>query len=159
MKLAIIGGGGWGTALACVLAPRFEEVRLWVNEPDLAARIVETRINDVFLPGISLPENVHPETSLEATLFGADFVLSAMPSHVVREIYERMAPHLRRNTRIVSATKGLEAGSMLRMSEVIASATGLMLRVAALSGPTFAREGRSTGVLQPSWWRPAIRSS
>jgi glycerol-3-phosphate dehydrogenase (NAD(P)+) len=140
LKLAVIGGGGWGTALACILAPRFHEVRLWVNEPELAARISEKRVNDIFLPEIRLPDKVRPECSLEASLESADFVLSVMPSHVVRQVYERMAPYLTRQMRIVSATKGLEAGTMLRMSEVIASVTGGDLRVAALSGPTFARE-------------------
>jgi glycerol-3-phosphate dehydrogenase (NAD(P)+) len=153
VNLAIIGGGGWGTALACVLAPKFDDVRLWMNEPDLAERIRETRINDVFLPGIQLPEKVRPESSLEAALAGADFVLSVMPSHVVREVYGRMAPYLSPNLRIVSATKGLETGTMLRMSEVIASVTGFGSQIAALSGPTFAREvaeGNPTAVVVAS---------
>lgn len=153
MKLAVIGGGGWGTALACVLAPKFDDVRLWINEPDLAARICETRVNDVFLPGIRLPDKVRPESSLGAALSGADFVLSVMPSHVVREVYERMVPYLTPNMRIVSATKGLEAGTMLRMSEVIAAVTGFGSQIAALSGPTFAREvatGNPTAVVVAS---------
>jgi glycerol-3-phosphate dehydrogenase (NAD(P)+) len=153
VKLAVIGGGGWGTALACVLAPKFDDVRLWINEPDLAARICETRVNDVFLPGIRLPDKVRPESSLGAALSGADFVLSVMPSHVVREVYERMVPYLTPNMRIVSATKGLEAGTMLRMSEVIAAVTGFGSQIAALSGPTFAREvatGNPTAVVVAS---------
>lgn len=153
MKLAVIGGGGWGTALACVLAPRFDDVRLWLNEPELAARIAATRVNDLFLPGIRLPDKVRPETSLEAALESADFVLSVMPSHVVREIYGRMAPHLAPDMRIVSATKGLEAETLLRMSEVICSVVGGGIRVAALSGPTFAREvaaGNPTAVVVAS---------
>ena len=153
MKLAVIGGGGWGTALACVLAPKFDDVRLWINEPDLAARICETRVNDVFLPGIRLPDKVRPESSLGAALSGADFVLSVMPSHVVREVYERIVPYLTPNMRIVSATKGLEAGTMLRMSEVIAAVTGFGSQIAALSGPTFAREvatGNPTAVVVAS---------
>ena len=70
MRLAIIGGGSWGTALACVLAPRFDRVRLWVNEPDLAARMQTSRVNDVFLPGIAIPANVDVEHSLEASARG-----------------------------------------------------------------------------------------
>lgn len=138
--LAIIGGGGWGTALACVLTPGFEKVRLWVKEPDLAARMQQTRVNDLFLPGITIPPGVQVETSLDRALAGADIVLSVMPSHVVRDVYARMLPWLTPRMRIVSGTKGLESGSLLRMSEVIRSVVGPGYRIAALSGPTFAVE-------------------
>jgi glycerol-3-phosphate dehydrogenase (NAD(P)+) len=139
-RLAIIGGGSWGTALSCVLAPRFDHVALWVHEPDLAAHIEQTRVNDVFLPCIELPRNVRAENSLEAALAGADVVLSVMPSHAVRDVYSRMLPWLKPSMRIVSASKGLEAGTLLRISQIIRSITGPEYRIAVLSGPTFARE-------------------
>jgi len=142
-RLAIIGGGSWGTALACILAPRFDDVSLWVHEPDLAARIVATRINDVFLPGIPVPSNVRAEHSLETALAGADIVLSVMPSHAVRDVYTQMLPWLDPSMRIVSASKGLESGTLLRISQVIRSITGPAYRIAVLSGPTFAREAAS----------------
>jgi len=138
-RLAIIGGGSWGTALACVLASRFDRVSLWVYEPDLAARIERTRLNDVFLPGIPLPPNVQSGHSLEAALSEADVVLSVMPSHAVRDIYTQMLPWLKPSMRIVSASKGLETGTLLRISQIIRSITGFD-RIAVLSGPTFARE-------------------
>ncbi len=138
--LAVIGAGAWGTALACVLAPRFDRVALQVNEPDLAERLETTRINDVFLPGHRIPDNVRAGNSLEAALRGAGTVLSVMPSHVVRAVYGRMAPYLAAGARIVSATKGLEAGSLMRVSEVIRDVLGSDFPVAVLSGPTFARE-------------------
>jgi glycerol-3-phosphate dehydrogenase (NAD(P)+) len=138
--LAIIGGGSWGTALACILAPRFERVFLWVHEPDLAARIEQTRVNHIFLPDISLPANVRADNSLDAALSGADVVLSVMPSHAVRDVYVRMLPSLKPTMRIVSATKGLESGTLLRISQIIRSITGPDYRIAVLSGPTFARE-------------------
>jgi len=153
MTLAIIGGGSWGTALACVLAPRFSTVRLWVYEPDLAARIQETRINDVLLPGVELPGNVQAGHSLEEALSGADVVVSAVPSHVVRQVYTAMQPWLTARMHIVSTTKGLESTTMLRMTEVIRSVTGPGYRIAALSGPTFAREvatGHPTAVVLAS---------
>jgi glycerol-3-phosphate dehydrogenase (NAD(P)+) len=140
VTLAIIGGGSWGTALACVLAPRFDEVRLWVYEREIAERLEATRVNDVFLPGIRIAENVRVGNSLQEALAGADIVLSVMPSHVVRAIYTEMKPFLGADARLVSATKGLEAGSLLRVSEVIRSVVGEGPRVAVLSGPTFARE-------------------
>jgi glycerol-3-phosphate dehydrogenase (NAD(P)+) len=140
MKLAIIGAGGWGTALACVLSQRFDRVGLWVNESDLAARMRESRINDLFLPGITLPPNIDAGHSLEATLEGAAIVLSAMPSHAVRDVYSRMAPFLDPAVPIVSCTKGLERGTLLRVSEIIREVMGADYRIAVLSGPTFAIE-------------------
>lgn len=141
-RLAIIGAGGWGTALAVVLAPRFASVRLWVYEADLAARMAETRENDLFLPGVTLPAGVAVTTELAEALEGAELVLSVMPSAHVRRLYREMLPHLRAEMGLVSATKGLESGTLLRMSEVIREVAGARFRprVAVLSGPTFAPE-------------------
>lgn len=144
-RLAIIGAGSWGTALGCVLASRFDQVTLWVHEPDLAGRIEETRVNDIFLPGIVLPPNVRAGHSLEKALAGAEIVLSVMPSHAVRDVYSRMFPWLEPSMRIVSASKGLESGTLLRISQIIRSITGPDYRIAVLSGPTFAREA-ATGI-------------
>jgi glycerol-3-phosphate dehydrogenase (NAD(P)+) len=140
MTLAIVGGGGWGTALACVLAPRFTQVHLWVREPELAAHMEANRTNDIFLPGIRLPDNVYVFDDLNPVLSGSQTVLTVMPSHVVREVYSQMLPHLPVGARLVSATKGLEAGSLMRVSEVIREATGGKFPIAVLSGPTFAPE-------------------
>lgn len=156
MKLAIIGGGSWGTALAIVLAPRFESVTLWVYEADLAARMVSSRENDVFLPGFRLPGNVQIVTAnVENALAGADIVLGVVPSHHARGIYTAMLPHLMPSMILVSATKGLEQSSLLRMSEVIEHVVKAKFepRVAVLSGPTFAREvaaGNPTAVVVAS---------
>jgi glycerol-3-phosphate dehydrogenase (NAD(P)+) len=144
-RLAIVGGGSWGTALACVLAPRFDQIALWVHEPDLAAQIEETRVNGTFLPGIPIPPNVRAGHSLEIALAGADVVISVMPSHAVRDVYTRMLPWLTPSMRIVSASKGLESGTLLRISQVIRSLTAPSYRIAVLSGPTFAREA-ATGI-------------
>jgi glycerol-3-phosphate dehydrogenase (NAD(P)+) len=140
--LAIIGGGSWGTALAIVLAPKFEAVRLWFHETELAERAAGTRENHVFLPGFRLPPNVTPLSDLTTALAEADVVLGVMPSHHARELYERMLPYLRPSMRFVSATKGIENGTLLRMTQVIEEVVGRTFpaRVAVLSGPTFARE-------------------
>ncbi len=151
--LAIIGGGSWGTALSVVLAPRFAEVRLWVREADLAERICAARVNDIFLPGVPLADNILPGNNLEAALTGADVVVSVMPSHVVRELYEEMAPWLVPGLLLVSATKGLELVSCLRMSQVIRAVVGDSYRIAVLSGPSFAKEvaaGRPTAIVAAS---------
>ena len=139
-NLAIIGGGSWGTALALVLAPRFPAVRLWVYETDLAERMRETRVNDVYLPGFPLPPHVAVTSDLAEALDSSDIVLSVVPSHLVRGMYARMAPLLRPSMLFVSATKGLETGSLLRMSELIRGAVGPDARVVVVSGPSFAKE-------------------
>jgi len=148
--LAIIGGGSWGTALAIALAPRFETLRLWVFESDLAARMESTRENDVFLPGFKLPANVKVSSDLATAVAGtggrntppADVVLGVMPARHARRLYTTIRPWLQPGMILVSATKGLEQGSLLRMSQVIheSSGAGAGDRVAVLSGPTFARE-------------------
>jgi glycerol-3-phosphate dehydrogenase (NAD(P)+) len=140
VTLSIIGGGSWGTALAIVLAPRFPSVRLWLHEADLAARVQSTRENHAFLPGFKLPPNVSAGTDLAWALEAADFVLGVMPSQHARALYSRMLPYLSPNTAIVSATKGIEKHSLLRMSEVIEEVLQGEPRIAVLSGPTFARE-------------------
>ena len=141
-SLAIIGGGSWGTALAIILAPRFPRVRLWVYEADLAARMRETRENDVYLPGCRLPRHVEVVSQLAAALDGAEIVLSAIPSHLVRSLYQQMLPFLQESVVFVSATKGLENGTLLRMSEVIQAVLQARMtpRLAVISGPTFALE-------------------
>jgi glycerol-3-phosphate dehydrogenase (NAD(P)+) len=139
MTLAIIGAGGWGTALAIVLAPKFESVRLWVYEKDLAERMNSTRENDVFLPGLSLPANIEAVIDLADAVHRARVVIGSMPSHHARGLYTRMLPHLRDSMTFVSATKGIENGTLLRMSQVIEEVTKSS-KIAVLSGPTFARE-------------------
>jgi glycerol-3-phosphate dehydrogenase (NAD(P)+) len=138
-NLAIIGSGSWGTALAIVLAPRFSRVTLWVYESDLAARMVSGRINDIYLPDCPIPTTVDITSDLASALDGAEIVLSVMPSHLARGLYQRMLPWLNENLLFVSATKGLENHSLLRVTEVIREVVGSR-RVAVISGPSFARE-------------------
>ena len=104
--LVIVGGGSWGTALACVLASRFPTVRLWVYEADLAARMQTGRINDAFLPGITLPGNVQVSSTLEESISGGDVVVSAVPSHVVRPICTAMRSWLTPQMRIKAPPRG-----------------------------------------------------
>ncbi|MCX6621383.1 MAG: NAD(P)-dependent glycerol-3-phosphate dehydrogenase [Acidobacteria bacterium] len=141
-RLAIIGGGSWGTALSIALAPRFESLRLWIYEKDLAHRVRAVRENDVYLPGFQLPPDVEATADLAEALEGAEAVLSVMPSHHVRRLFQQMLPHLEPSMLFVSATKGIENGTLLRMTEVISDVVSARFppRVCALSGPTFARE-------------------
>jgi len=157
MNLAIIGAGSWGTALAIVLAPRFERIRLWAHESELVAHLVAHRENHLFLPGFQLPANVHPTDQLSEAVEGARTVVGVMPSRFARTVYSRMLPHVNPATRFVSATKGLEQHTLLRISEVMRDvfrdefARSLSEpRIAVLSGPTFAKEvarGEPTAVV------------
>lgn len=141
-NLAVIGGGSWGTALAIVLAPRFDRVRLWVYEADLAQRMCTSRENDVYLLGFQLPANITVHNDLASALDSAEIVLSVVPSHLARPLYKQMAPHLTPAMHLVSATKGLETGTLMRVSDVICQVLEpyFVPRVAVISGPTFARE-------------------
>src|SRR6202023_3247917 len=104
-SIAIVGAGSWGTALAVVLASRFERIRLWAVETDLVERMAATRVNDVFLSGFQLPANVEPTTDLAFALDGAGIVLGVMPSRFARRLYSAMLPHVNSAMRFVSATK------------------------------------------------------
>jgi len=139
MKLAILGGGSWGTTLAIVLAPKFSSIALWVFETDLAERMRASRENEVYLPGFKLPANVDVTTDLSA-IAGSGMVLGVMPSRHVRRLYAEASRFFDSSMTFVSATKGLERGSLLRMSQVLAEALQAPAKIAVLSGPTFARE-------------------
>ncbi|MEO8100394.1 MAG: NAD(P)H-dependent glycerol-3-phosphate dehydrogenase [Acidobacteriota bacterium] len=142
MKLAIIGGGSWGTALAVVLAPRAQSVRLWVYEDHLARAMQATRENTTFLPGFRLPDAVEATSDLAFALHGTDIVLGVMPSRHAASLYGAMLPNLNPQMIFVSATKGIEPNHLSRISEVIHGVLGARFepKVAVLSGPSFARE-------------------
>ena len=140
--IAIIGAGGWGTALSIALARNVERIRLWVYEPELCESLCAKRMNELYLPGFFLPANVTPTLRLDDAVSDAGLVLTAVPSQHLRAVCRQMLPHLRPEQIFLSATKGIEIQSLLRMSEVIAEslAPRFVPRLAALSGPTFARE-------------------
>ena len=138
-NLTIVGAGSWGTALAIVLSPKFHRVRLWVYEADLAERMRTSRVNDVYLQTSEIPSNVHPTADLGEALDAADIVITAMPSHLVRSLYQQMLPFIKERMILVSATKGLENGSLLHVSQIIRAVIDHP-RLAVISGPTFAKE-------------------
>jgi len=117
-------------------------VSLWVFEADICESLRTKRVNDVFLPGFEVPREVEVTNRLNEALAGADIVLSVMPSAHARKLYEQMLPHLGPQMVFVTATKGLEPESLERISEVIRKTVGgkFEARVAALSGPSFAKE-------------------
>lgn len=145
MRIAVIGAGAWGTALSISLARNGRHtVHLWAYEHEVCESIQTKRENTPFLPGFKLPESIVITNSLQTALDGAEIVLSVMPSHHCRKVFIGMAPYLNDAMLFVSATKGLENDSLLRMTEVIGETVaqhhGFRPRLGALSGPSFAKE-------------------
>ena len=160
-QIAIIGAGAWGTSLAIVLGRKASHrVRLWAYEVDVCDSINRNHVNHRFLPGARLPDSVSASSDFSTVLDGAEIIVSVMPSQHCRALFANMRPFIPPRTRIVSATKGLEEGSLLRMTEVIqqvltindnfegAPPVSRSLRqggdfdfsIGALSGPSFAAE-------------------
>ncbi len=144
-RIAVIGAGAWGTALADSFAETGHEVMLWVFEADLCARMASHGENDLYLPGIALHENLRFTSDLaEAASAGQDVLVSVMPSHVVRAVWTKLAAWVHEETLVASATKGVEEKTLLLptriITECIGAAVGAERALACLSGPTFARE-------------------
>ena len=139
-SVAVLGAGSWGTALAIHLAGVGHQVRLWARDVALAADMDRRRANALYLPDIPFPDSLSAGASLPDALVDAQLVLVAVPSHGLRQVLRQASPHVDPAAVVLSATKGLEDGSLLRMSEVIAQEWPGVLDVAVLSGPSFARE-------------------
>jgi glycerol-3-phosphate dehydrogenase (NAD(P)+) len=143
-KIAIIGGGSWGTALSLVLARgrQTHRISLWAHSADVVEVLRARRVNEIYLPEFKLPPEVEVTGNLGQTLAGAEIVLGVMPSAHAREVYRAMRPHVEPHAVFVSATKGLEHSTHARMSEVISAELGTerRTRIAVLSGPSFALE-------------------
>ncbi len=141
-RMGIIGGGSWGTALAIHCASVGMSISLWVYEEDLARRMAETRENDVYLPNVTLPDAIRVTHSFEDCLAGAQMVMSVVPSHVSREVWSEAHSYLPVDAILINATKGIEDGTYLTSSGVLAESIGgdVEERMVTLSGPTFARE-------------------
>jgi len=138
-RIAVLGAGAWGTALAISLARRGgHTIALWSHSEPLAEQLTETGENLQYLPGYTVPSDVRVTADAVAAVFEADFVVLVTPSEHLRSVLAQVAPALERDQIIVSATKGLEEASLLRMSQVIASLTENPCCV--LSGPSFAAE-------------------
>ena len=140
-KATVVGAGSWGTALAVLLAETGHDVTLWSYEKDIASSINE-RSENPYLQGVRLPPRIRAETDLVAAVRGAKLVVSVSPSQVVRSVMKVAGPHIEESALLVSASKGIELGSLLRMDEVIGEFVppSVMDRLCVLSGPSFAEE-------------------
>ena len=140
MRVAVIGAGSWGTALARLAAAR-AEVRLWAREPEVVTAVREKGENSLFLPGHPLPAGVSCTSDLAEALEGAEVVLMAVPSHGFRAVLRAAAGHLPGAAPVISVTKGIEQGTLRRMTEIVLEETGADPgRVGVLTGPNLARE-------------------
>ncbi len=169
-KIAILGAGSWGTALSIILSrsPRQHEITLWARNADLAGIIARDRENKSYLPGCKLAPQIRVTPHLKEALSDAAIVVCAIPSAHVRNVFAAATKYLPRESIIVSATKGLEPETNLRMSEVLTqllaqtSAANSTPRLAVLSGPSFAAEaarGEPTAVVVAVQIAPRPRSS
>ncbi len=138
--IGILGAGSWGTALAVHLGRLGHDVRLWARDPSLVHDMRVRRANAVYLPDVTLPATLWVTNVIEQAVSSTGLVVSAVPSHGCRAAMRAAAPYITSTATIVSATKGLEAGTLLRMSEVIVQELGPGRPVVVLSGPSFAIE-------------------
>ncbi len=142
LKIGVIGAGSWGTALANLLAAKGYGVDWWVYEEDICRELQRERENKVFLPGVTLSENLRPTNRLDKAVQDKQMIIVVVPSHVMREVTGRMADHVAEDAILVSASKGIENGTQLTMSGVLRQTLPAIDsdRFAVLSGPSFARE-------------------
>jgi glycerol-3-phosphate dehydrogenase (NAD(P)+) len=140
-RIAVIGAGSWGTALAMVAARNQHHVKLWAREPEVATGINQAHRNPLYLSDFDL-ENIRATTIIEEAVDGVDFALLVVPSHAMREIISRLRPFLSGDVVLVSAAKGVENNTLMRMEEVVIDVLreSFEPRYVALSGPSFARE-------------------
>jgi glycerol-3-phosphate dehydrogenase (NAD(P)+) len=144
-EITVVGAGAWGTSLSIVLGRKgIHRVRLWAHEKEVRDSISSRRVNELFLPEHTIPGCVSATDSFEEALQASEIVVSVMPSQHCRVLFQKMRPFLKPSMLFVSATKGLEGTTLLRMTEVISlivgSDGGFQPRISALSGPTFAKE-------------------
>ena len=148
-KIVVLGSGAWGTALALSLSRNGRTATIWAHSPEAAKEIVDAGENLQFLPGFKLPPEI-TVTGDNAAIRSADIIVSVVPSEFLRSTLSRLVPHMRTGQIVVSATKGIENNTLLRMSQVIAENTaGLSIPIGVLSGPSFAQEvaeGQPTAV-------------
>jgi len=141
VKIAVIGAGSFGTAMAVVASRCNNEIVLWAHDPRVAEAITATRANPFYLPQIAIPENVRATSSLVDAADGCDALFMVVPSHHYRGVLTQLKPHLRAPVNVISGTKGIEIETQQRMSEITEAVLGEALGAfAVLSGPTFALE-------------------
>lgn len=141
-KICVLGAGSWGTTLANILSEKGFDINLWVREEEVCQAILKRRENPLFLPGIRLAQNITPVNSVEEAVKDRVVVVCVIPSHGVRDIFQKAAPFLPKDAMVVSASKGLEQETLLTVSQILKQILpkAMHKNLSVLSGPTFAKE-------------------
>ncbi len=136
--ITVIGAGSWGTTLASLLVEKDYDVSLWAREKDVADEINEKSRNSIYLPDVPLPAGLKATSSIEEAVKKARYVLNVVPTQFTRSVFQEAANYLSDDAVVISASKGIEQGTLLTVSDILHEVTGK--EVAALSGPSFAKE-------------------
>ena len=144
-KVAVIGAGSWGTAIAGVLSAKGLNTVLWGHNEDHVTTLIADRENKKYLPGFVFSESLSIESDLKEAATGADVVCMVVPSHGYRKVFEKLIPYLKTGASVVSAVKGIENNSLMTMTQVMkdclgSALTAKNLTLSVLSGPSFAKE-------------------
>jgi glycerol-3-phosphate dehydrogenase (NAD(P)+) len=142
LKLAVVGAGNWGTAIADLLGTKGFTVDLWTFEREVKESILEDRQNRLYLEGFRLSENIRPSTDMERVAANKDLIVIAVPSHFLRDVTQKLSDCISANTILVSASKGIENETLLTMTRVLKAVLPQIpeQQITALSGPSFAKE-------------------
>ncbi|MBR4015472.1 MAG: NAD(P)H-dependent glycerol-3-phosphate dehydrogenase [Anaerotignum sp.] len=138
-KVTVIGSGSWGTALAIMLAKEGHKVLIWARREDVVEELLQKRTNEKYLPGVTIPPEIQATTDRKAAVEGAEIIIFAVPSRAVRSTLEDFADILQKGQILVNVAKGLEDGTLLRLSEVMESIAP-QCEICVLSGPSHAEE-------------------
>lgn len=136
--IAVIGGGSWGTTLASLLFEKGYDVVLWVYEGDLADEINNTARNSIYLPGVELPEGLTATSSIDEAVGKARYIVNVVPTQFTRAVFREAVKHIHEDALIISASKGIEQGTLKTVSGILGELSGI--EGAVLSGPSFAKE-------------------
>ncbi len=139
MKIAVIGSGGWGTAIAILLAKKSNDVYLWSWIQEETDRLKRDRENKEFLPGVAFPENIHCTHDMGECTDGAELIITAAPSPATRTTAKQLSPHVKDGQKLINISKGLEEGTLLRLSEVYKEEIP-QADISVMSGPSHAEE-------------------
>ncbi len=149
VKIAVIGAGSWGTALAVLLSKKWCSVCLWGHNPEHVAEISKQRENHKYLPSVQLPDNIEISSDIETCVKQSKVIVMVVPSHGLRSVFSSLVPYITADMKIISAVKGIENETLLTMTQVMQDLLKEQdkdkVEVGVLSGPSFAKEV-ATGV-------------